>query len=47
MTLEIVLVVCDFIQQFLADKHKPLLLLISEKPRHKLDGDPSHVQVLG
>jgi hypothetical protein len=36
MTLERnVLVVSDFIQQFLSDIHRLLLLLVSEQPRHK------------
>jgi hypothetical protein len=43
---EEVLVISDFIQQFLADKHMLLLLLICEQLRHKLHGDLLCVEVL-
>jgi hypothetical protein len=38
-----VLVVSGFIQQFQADKHTMLLLLIGAQLRHKLHGGPPHV----
>jgi hypothetical protein len=44
--VEEVVMISDFIQLFLADKHMPLFLLISEQPRHELCGNPPHVQEL-
>jgi hypothetical protein len=38
--------VSGFIQQLLAYKHAPLLLLVGEKPKHKPREDPSPVEIL-